>query len=70
MFTVTHDVQTDEITQVPLTQDEIDVILAKRVIGEKLMAEQELQLEATKQAKESLLAKLGITADEAQLLLS
>jgi phosphoribosylaminoimidazole-succinocarboxamide synthase len=70
MFTVIHDVQTDEITQVPLAQDEIDVIMANRVIGEKLNAELEAKAKAVNEAKQEILNKLGITVDEIKLLLS
>jgi len=66
LFKVIHNVTTGEIEQVDLTAEEIAVIKADEaaVIAE---AEAKAKAEADKAA---LLAKLGITADEAKLLLS
>ena len=66
LFKIIHNVTTGEIEQVDLTADEIAVIEADEAA---LIAEAEAK--AKKEAdKEALLAKLGITADEAKLLLS
>ena len=65
LFKVIHNVTTGEIKQVDLTAEEIAVIKADEaaVVAE---AEAKAKTEADKAA---LLAKLGITADEAKLLL-
>lgn len=70
MYTVIHNIETDEITQVPLTQDEIDAILVKRAETEKANADLEIKVKAAAAAKAALLEKLNITEDEARLLLS
>lgn len=70
MIKVTHDLETNEFTQEPLTQNEIDEFLTNRVEQEKVNAELENKIKNDKLAKESLLAKLNITEDEARLLLS
>ena len=70
MFRIEHNVETGEIKQIELTaaeikeKEKIDADVAAKVAAEKA-------IEATKEAeKAALLAKLGITADEAALLLS
>lgn len=70
MFKTTHNLQTGETTQEPLTQSEIDVLLANRIEQEKINVEIEKKAKSDKLAKDALLAKLGITAEEAKLLLS
>lgn len=70
MFKTVHNLETGEVTQEPLSQDEIDVFLSNRVEQEKVNAELEKKAKNDKLAKEALLAKLGITEDEARLLLS
>jgi hypothetical protein len=61
---------TGEVTERPLTAEE----LAQREIDAQAAAEAKAQEEADKAAKETakaeLLTKLGITEDEAKLLLS
>jgi hypothetical protein len=54
----------EEITR-PLTEDE----LAQLELDKAELAAKETEAEAKAQAKANLLAKLGITADEAKLLL-
>jgi|APGre2960657404_1045060.scaffolds.fasta_scaffold642287_1 hypothetical protein len=66
LFKVIHNVTTGEIEQVDLTADEIAVIKADEAA---VVAEAEAKAK-TEADKEALLAKLGITADEAKLLLS
>jgi hypothetical protein len=66
LFKVIHNVTTGEIEQIDLTADEIAVIEADEAA---LIAEAEAKAK-TEADKEALLAKLGITADEAKLLLS
>ena len=63
MFRIEHNVETGEITEIELTAAEIAAIEAE--------AAQAQLLETTKETeKAALLAKLGITDDEAKLLLS
>lgn len=58
-----HNVQTDEIIDREMTDDELAQLKAEKAI--------EAEAEAAKAAeKAALLAKLGITEDEAKLLLS
>ena len=64
-FKVIVDAITGESTQVPLTKEELD--RGKR--ENDLFAERATEAEAKATAKAALLAKLGITADEAALLL-
>ena len=74
MFRIEHNVETGEITQIDLTPEEIADIEA---IQAKSQAEQ-AEANATRQAKAAadaaaraaILTKLGITAEEAKLLLS
>jgi hypothetical protein len=65
LFKVIHNVTTGEIEQVDLTADEIAIIEAdEAAVSAEAAAEAKKVLD-----KEALLAKLGITADEAKLLL-
>jgi hypothetical protein len=66
LFKVIHNVTTGEIEQVDLTADEIAVIKADEAA---VVAEAEAKAK-TETDKAALLSKLGITADEAKLLLS
>lgn len=70
MFKTIHNLETGEFTQVPLTQDEIDTFLTNRVEDERINAELLEKAKTQKLAKDALLTKLGITEDEARLLLS
>jgi hypothetical protein len=70
MLRINHDISTGQITEVSLSKNEIEE-LGK--LAAKFAEEQTAQLEAaaTKASeKAALLAKLGITDDEAKLLLS
>jgi hypothetical protein len=70
MFNVFHDVETGEITQVDLTSAELAEFKTKEAAAKKV-ADKEAQEFADQQAaKAALLTKLGITDDEAKLLLS
>jgi hypothetical protein len=64
------DCSTGETTVVPLTADEIAELeaAAAQAEADRLAAEQKAAEDAAKKA--ALLAKLGITEDEAKLLLS
>jgi len=66
LFKTIHNVETGEITQVELTAEDLAVMAADEIEAEAIKAAKQ-QEEADKTA---LLAKLGITADEAKLLLS
>ena len=66
LFKTIHNVETGEITQVELTAEDLAVKAVDEAEVEIKKAKQ-IQAEADKAA---LLAKLGITADEAKLLLS
>jgi hypothetical protein len=61
-----YDVITQELTETTLSQKDIDIILKKRAEMEQIEAE--IQAKAT--AKAALLAQLGITEEQAKLLLS
>ena len=65
LFKIIHNVTTGEIIKIDLTPDEIAVIRADEAAA---IAEAELQAK-TQADKDALLKKLGITADEAKLLL-
>ena len=70
MYRIEHNVETGEIKEIPLTDKEIAEILEaqeKAKIRLKAAELEELQKEKTKQA---ILDKLGITQEEARLLLS
>ena len=63
LFKVEHNAETGEITEIELT--------AKEIADIKAEAQSQADAEAAKVAeKTALLVKLGITADEAKLLLS
>ena len=61
-----HNVETGEIIVQPMTPEEIAVVENDRLQTEAMLAEKE----AKAAAKADLLAKLGITAEEAALLLA
>ena len=74
MFRIEHNVETGEITQIDLTPEEIANIEAKQAeqaaANAAADAEATAKANATAVAKAALLTKLGITEDEAKLLLS
>jgi hypothetical protein len=61
--------ETGEVTEVELTAEEIAQRTADAAAYAALEAEKEAEAEAKATAKAALLTKLGITADEAALLL-
>lgn len=69
MFRVEHNVQTGEIKEIELSSAEIKELekLAKEPIAKAIAEQAEAEAKAT--ARQALLNKLGITAEEAQLLL-
>jgi hypothetical protein len=65
-FRVEHNLETGEVIEIELTDEEL-----KKLSTDKLKVETELQVEVQKATeKAALLAQLGITADQAKLLLS
>jgi hypothetical protein len=62
--------ETGEVTERPLTADEIAANEAAAAQAEADRNEAEAKAAADAEAKTALLAKLGITADEAKLLLA
>ena len=62
--------ETGEVIERPLTADEIAANEAAAAQAEADRLAAEAEAEAKAQAKADLLAKLGITADEAKLLLA
>jgi hypothetical protein len=67
---IEHDALTDEITLIPLTDSELKEFEAAAKANDKAIKEAELQEAKKAKDKADLFAKLGITADEASLLLS
>jgi len=68
-FKIEHNVETGEITEIPLTDKEIKELEKVRVAHEKaqaLAAEAKAKAEADKAA---LLARLGLTEDELKTIL-
>ena len=70
MIRIEHNVQTGKIKEIELSQKEIDFAIKETnsLGAESLIRKAEAEAKAT--AKADLLAKLGITAEEASLLLS
>ena len=67
MFRIEHNVETGEITEIPVTQKEIDALKAAPVVLTDEMKEAKAEAEAKATAKASALAKLealGLSADE------
>ena len=73
MFKIEHNVETGQITQIELTQEEIDVNIAaqkeQQIISDKIAAEQKIADDA-KVAAENKLKALGLTADDLKTLFS
>jgi hypothetical protein len=62
--------KTNETVIVELTEQEIAEVKARALEAEKEKAAQQAEAQAKAQAKAELLERLGITADEAKLLLA
>jgi len=69
MIGIIHNIQTGEIEQYELSESETKKLLAQREINIKQEQELQKELQNKKLARESLLAKLGLTEEEAKLLL-
>ena len=66
---IEHNVATGEILEIELTTEELQELETIRVAAQAEQAAQAAAEAAKAAEKEALLAKLGITADEAKLLL-
>lgn len=62
--------ETNETVIVELTKEEIAEVKARALEAEKEKAKEEAEAKAKAEAKAALLDRLGITEDEAKLLLS
>lgn len=62
--------ETGEVQEIELTAEEIAQREADRIAAEQAKAEADAKAAADAVAKQALLDRLGITADEAKLLLS
>lgn len=69
MIKIDHNVETNEITKIPLTGQELKDWEKATSEAVKVQAEYEAKRIADAEAKAALLARLGITESEAQLLL-
>ena len=69
MFRIEHDIATGEVKEIPLTANEIKAIEKLQKEAAEKDAIMQAEAEAKAQAKAALLERLGITAEEAQLLL-
>lgn len=70
MIRIEHNVETGEILEIPLTKEEIEDINYRQKLAEPKIAELKKERLKNQQLKEQLLEKLGITEEEAKLLLS
>jgi flagellar motor switch protein FliM len=73
MFRIEHNVETGEITQIELTQEEIDANTnaqkEQQIIIDKMIADKKIADDA-KVVVENKLKALGLTADDLKALLS
>jgi hypothetical protein len=69
MFKVLHDIQTGEITKIDLEGDELEEFKTKEAAAKKVADKVAQEFADQQAAKAELLTKLGITAEEAKLLL-
>lgn len=70
MIRIEHNVETGEVTEIELTAAEIKDIQDRQKKAEARNAAAQAEADAKAAEKAALLAKLGITDDEAKLLLS
>jgi hypothetical protein len=69
MEKIIHNTENQEISIVPLTAEEIAIIEKKQTEAQKMQVVKEAEVEARATQKAALLDRLGITEDEARLLL-
>jgi len=70
MHKIIYDVETQEITQIDLTEDEMETARLEGIEKNKIDAERKAIREQNELARQAILEKLGITEEEAKLLLS
>jgi hypothetical protein len=70
MFRIEHNVETGEIKQIDLTAGEIKAIEKLQKENEPVLIAAQAEAEAKATAKAALLTQLGITEEQAKLLLS
>ena len=70
MIRIEHNVETGEITEIELTAEEIKDVQERQKKAEIRNAAAQAKADAKAAEKAALLAKLGISDDEAKLLLS
>jgi hypothetical protein len=69
LFKIEHNSQTNQVIKIDLIADELADIQAAADAEQLEQAAAQAEAEANATAKAALLARLGITADEAKLLL-
>jgi hypothetical protein len=69
MQKIIHNAKTNEITSVDLTTEEIAELEIEKVKKAKIKADKLVTETANAAARQAILGRLGITADEAALLL-
>jgi len=69
MFKTDHNVATGEVKEIPLTASEIKAIEKLQKEAAEKNAIEQAEAEAKAAEKQAILDKLGLTADEAKLLL-
>ena len=68
-FRIEHNVKTGEILEIPLTDKEIKELQNLRIIAIEQQNKEIAEKEKAEADKTALLARLGLTAEEAKLLL-
>ena len=68
-FIIEHNVETGEITEIPLTDKEVKELDKVRAAHEKAQAIREAELGQRAAEKAALLARLGLTEDELKTIL-
>jgi len=69
MQKIIHNVQTDEVELVDLTDSEIAKLDAERIKRDEIEADRRATIDAELAAKKAVFEKLGLTAEEIQLLI-
>ena len=64
-----HNAATGQVSEVPLTPEEIAKLEIQQAEQDAKIAAEEADLAAKAEARQTVLSKLGITADEVKLLL-
>jgi hypothetical protein len=70
MFKIEHNVETDEVLQIELTEAEIEQREKEHQAAQAKLAEKNAEIDSILTAKIAAYVKLGLTEDEAKLLLS